>query len=118
MAWKTVPGYSNYECNHLGEIRNKETNYVTKGGNAGRYLKTTVTCDKGKTKLEYMHVLVCSAFHGKRPEGKVVLHKDNDRFNCKPSNLHWGTQSSNIAQVYKDGIRPSKTSDFKGFNAF
>lgn len=118
MAWKTVPGYTNYECNHLGELRNKETGYVTKGGDAGRYLKTTVTSDKGKTKLEYMHILVCSAFHGPCPEGMVVLHKDNDRFNCKPTNLKYGTQSDNIKQVYKDNLRPSKTNNFKGFGGF
>lgn len=118
MAWKSVPGYSKYEINEKGEIRTKETGYVTKGGDAGRYLKTNVTDDNDKTTLEYMHYLVCITYHGKRKEGMVVSHADNDRTNNAPANLSWTSQSDNVQKAYDDGLKPSKESLFEGFNNF
>lgn len=43
------------------------------------------------------HQLVCEAFHGPKPfDGAVVLHKDENALNNKPSNLRWGTQKENL----------------------
>jgi hypothetical protein len=40
--------------------------------------------------------LVCSAFHGSRPEGMVVSHLDENSRNNKPDNLKWDTQKNNL----------------------
>lgn len=110
-GWYEIPGYSKHCANRKGEILTKKTGNFTLGGVSGRYRKVSVYPDgKDKAKLCYVHDLVCRAFHGTPKKDQVVLHLDNDRLNCKPSNLEWGTQSDNIQQVYDDGLKPSKES--------
>lgn len=105
MVWKTIPGYPGYSANSEGHIRNEKTGHVSKGGNAGEYLKVSVYA-KGakKPSLCYVHDLVCRAFHGLPSKGQVVLHKDDNKKNCKPSNLKWGSQSENIKSAYDNGL--------------
>lgn len=44
-----------------------------------------------------VHQLVCEAFHGPKPFSRaVVIHKDENSLNNKPSNLTWGTQKENL----------------------
>lgn len=101
-----IPGFSGCCANESGEILTKKTGNITKGGNAGRYLKVSAyRTGADKPSLVYVHDLVCRAFHGPPPKGMVVLHGDDDRFNNAPSNLSWGTQSQNITDVYKNGLR-------------
>lgn len=101
-----ITGYPGYAANRKGEILNKKTGHITKGGDAGRYLRVSVYKDGAKdATLEYVHDLVCTAFHGPRPAGLKVLHGNNQRFDNRSANLAWGTQSSNIEQTYKDGLR-------------
>lgn len=105
MVWKTIPGYPGYSANSEGHIRNEKTGHVSKGGDAGEYLKVSVYAkgDKKPT-LCYVHDLVCRAFHGTPTKGQVVLHKDDNKKNCKPSNLKWGSQSENIKSAYDNGL--------------
>ena len=42
-----------------------------------------------------VHVLVCTTFHGPRPEGLVCCHKDDDQENNRADNLYWGTHKEN-----------------------
>ena len=46
---------------------------------------------------ERVHRIVCTAFHGE-PEGdrNVVDHKDTNRQNNRPENLHWVTRLENV----------------------
>lgn len=109
LGWYEITGFSDYAANRKGEILNKKTGKFTKGGIAGRYLRVSVFRDESKVRtLEYVHDLVCTAFHGPRPgpAGIIVVgHMDNNRFNNRPTNLKWITQSENIKQTYDDGIR-------------
>lgn len=50
-----------------------------------------------------VHVLVCTAFHGPKPEGMEVAHDDGDNFNNRPSNLRWDTPLGNGADRIKHG---------------
>lgn len=109
-GWYEIPGFSNYCANDKGHILNKKTKNFSVGGRAGRYLKVSAYKDgSNKPGLYYVHDLVCRAFKGPpQNDNLVVLHKDNNRNNNRPSNLSWGTQSENILQVYRDGLRYSK----------
>lgn len=108
--WKAVPGFSDCEANRRGEIRFKSTGHVTKGGNAGRYLKVNTRKDGAESNsLYHVHELVCRAFHGPPRKGQVVLHDNDDRWDNRPSNLCWGTQSKNITDAYKRGRRTPTT---------
>lgn len=52
------------------------------------------TRDLGNIKV---HQAVCEAFHGPKPfDSAVVIHKDEDGLNNRPSNLRWGTQKENL----------------------
>lgn len=104
-TWRTVPGYKRYEVNAKGELRNKKTNRISQGGDAGRYLKVSVYPDgASEPHLEYLHILVCKAYHGLPNKGQVVKHKNNIRSDVRPSNLSWGTQSDNIREAHADGL--------------
>jgi hypothetical protein len=46
-----------------------------------------------------VHTLVALAFHGPRPEGHQVNHKDCNPRNNKPSNLEWVTPAENMAHA-------------------
>jgi len=49
----------------------------------------------GKPKQHTVHSLVCIAFHGSRPKGKEVNHKNGIKDDCCSSNLEWMTKSDN-----------------------
>lgn len=109
-GWFEIPGFSGCCANRQGKILTKKTGHITKGGDAGRYLKISAYKDgNDKPSLYHVHELVCRAFNGPPSKGQVVLHDDDDRFNNAPGNLSWGTQSQNILDVYARGRRSSKT---------
>jgi hypothetical protein len=73
----------------------KTTHVITKGNlnTDGNY--TFVVQIYGKRVEKGVHQLVCSAFHGLKPEwANCVSHTDCDRTNNKPDNLQWSNQSS------------------------
>lgn len=45
----------------------------------------------------YVHILVCEAFHGPRPDGMEVAHGDGDKMNAAAANLRWATKLENYA---------------------
>lgn len=105
-GWYEIPGYSGCCANRKGEILTKKTGHITKGGNAGRYLKISAYKDGAeKPSLVYVHDLVCRAFHGPPEKGQVVLHDDDDRWNNRPNNLGWGTQQVNMQAMWDNGLR-------------
>lgn len=105
-SWYEIPGYGKYLANRKGELFTKKTGNATAGSFSGRYKKVSVFPDgSDKTTLVYLHDLICRAFKGSPKKGQVVLHDDNDRGNVKPGNLSWGTQSENVKNAYKDGLK-------------
>ena len=52
---------------------------------------------------ERKHVLVCETFHGLRPVGKVVRHRDDNPSNDHPANLRWGSQQKNSRDSIEHG---------------
>lgn len=112
--WRKIPGYSGYLASSSGAIKNLNTGRISEGGNAGRYLKVSVYPDRSsKPHLEYLHILICKAFHGLPKENQVVVHKNNIRHDCRASNLKWDTQSNNIQNAYDDGLVKGKGSNVK-----
>ncbi len=73
----------------------------------GRYLRLEFQC-----KHKYIHVLICTIFHGSKPEGMEVSHLDKDGLNNKASNLRWATHGDNmrnsgrkVRAIYADGTK-------------
>jgi len=48
-------------------------------------------------------VLVCEVYHGTRPRGLVMRHRDGDSLNDVEDNVCWGTQAENMADAMVHG---------------
>lgn len=70
--------------------------------NGRGYLRALVW---GKHRL--VHGLVCGAFHGPRPPGLEVNHKDGDKYNNRPENLEYVTRAQNVQHSFDSGLRES-----------
>ena len=75
-----------------------------------RYLVVTFyTPKKRKRVTKYIHALVCRAFHGRRPKGYQVAHKDGSRDNNRADNLCWKTPLDNNHDRYIHNTVPYGT---------
>lgn len=50
-----------------------------------------------------VHVAVCEAFHGSRPEGHEVAHDNGDPGDNRSENLAWKTRSQNAMDRVRHG---------------
>ena len=57
-----------------------------------------------KLSTRQVHALVCSAFHGPKPEGMECCHNDGTRDNNSPGNLRWDTRSNNLLDAVRQGV--------------
>lgn len=102
--WQSIPGFLGYQASSLGRIRSVDRT-LSDGRTAGGvvltatedpkgYLRVTLSIG-GKPATRPVHVLVCLAFHGRRPRGQEALHQNGIKSDCSSSNLTWGTRSKN-----------------------
>lgn len=61
----------------------------------GGYLRVTFYADDGIKCTGSVHVLVCEAFHGPRPDGMVARHRNGNKLDNRPENVVWGTPAEN-----------------------
>ena len=117
--WKDIPGYEGkYQASSLGRI--KSMNRKVRGVNPytgvefmrsvpERILKPGMYCKTGHVSVvlsghsngKPVHQLVALAFYGPCPTGYEVLHKNGNPRDNSVSNLHYGTRTENILDVYK-----------------
>ena len=102
--WKRIPGASGHEVSNRGNVRNRITGALLKPALAagGMYPSVEIRLD-GPSRAKYVHEMVCTAFHGPRPEGAQVRHLDGDPTNCEVGNLSWGTAKQNAADKIAHG---------------
>lgn len=87
-TWRTVPSAPTYEASSHGRVRNATTGHVLKLQQHDKgYLKVSL----GRKRYDYVHRIVCEAFHGPAPDTgpHTADHLDFDRTNNTPSNLRW-----------------------------
>ncbi len=64
----------------------------------------------GKRKTINIHALMANAFieKGYSAKGRCCMHKDDNKLNCKLSNLEVGTYSKNNSDAYARGINKGR----------
>ena len=110
--WRTVEEAPAYEVSCCGQVRR-----------AGRILKPWIDngyervglWQEGEKKNQYVHALVCVAFHGPR-ENRLVDHIDGHMRRNTKDNLRWVTDAENVVNTdalkgrYK-GVMPRERKD-------
>lgn len=72
-------------------------------GTNGRLMFGYREHDSAQYKTKFVHVAVCEAFHGPRPEGHDASHRDGNPDNNRPDNLVWETRAESMARRYAHG---------------
>lgn len=67
------------------------------------YLKFNLYRGQGRWSQHGVHIAVCTAYHGPRPDGQVVRHLDGNPRNNRADNLCWGTGAENEADKILHG---------------
>ena len=128
--WRTIPGWEGlYEASSRGRIRSLDRigKRRSRGGNEytlslrgkvlrandighgypGVQLYANDGVDRPRNRrMIAVHILVCEAFHGERPKGMEVAHRDGDKANPAAANLRWATKLENHADKRRHGTTP------------
>lgn len=110
--WRRLDRFPLFEISNYGTLRKVSTKVVYNPYLSNRgYL--TVTLYNSALKRSFtvgVHVLVAEAFHGPRPLGLKVNHKDTNKLNNREDNLKYITHQENIKHAVRAGIqmRPGK----------
>lgn len=105
---KEIPGFPNHSVTSDGRVWSKPRRYVRGGwmsmdtqGAGYLYVKPVMN---GKQSKLYAHRAVALAWIGDPPEGKnFVCHRDGNPANNEVSNLYWGDQFDNMADMVTHG---------------
>jgi len=96
---KDIPGYPGLKADSEGNIWGKRGRVLKRQHDTKGYPKVSVARNTKRS----IHLLVCLAFHGPRPEGMVIRHLDGDKENSKPENLKYGTGRENADDTIRLG---------------
>ena len=118
--WKDIVDFEGYyQVSNLGRVKSLNRIVINKGScktskqckaklkgqlmkqrySYNGYLRVKLMKDSKKHGF-FVHGLVCQAFHGLRPLGKQVNHKDRIKTNNNSDNLEWLTMSENEQHIY------------------
>ncbi len=103
--WKPVlANPAQYQVSSFGRVANVRRGSILSQGDINHAGYHRVTIHKGgKQKTCPVHVLVCEAFHGPRPEGKFAAHFNGDCKDNRPENLRWATAWENSQDRIRHG---------------
>lgn len=99
------PGYDFLACGHVVS-HIKKTPRVLSPIKMGEYVGLQLVREDGSSEKQYLHRLICEAFHGKCPDGMECRHIDGDRLNNSSANLAWGTKQENEIDKKNHGTTP------------
>lgn len=115
--WRTCVECDAYEVSNSGKVRRSET-YPYRGFipfkdlvqvyDKGRYRKVCMRKNR-KQLFKMVHILVASAFIGKRPADYEINHKDGNKSNNSVDNLEYVTRKENKEHAKRLGLYASGT---------
>lgn len=98
--WRPFGGI--YQVSNLGRVRGRWKWLMRQQTNRDGYPVVTVVLGGRKVTIR-VHVIVCEAFHGHRPDGMEVAHQDGTRNNNRSDNLRWASPAENAADKRRHG---------------
>lgn len=110
--WRSIPDWPMYEASDDGRIRNAKTlaTLSQRKNPLGVYWVVDLHTGKrygligqSRQTTKPVHQLVCAAFHGPRPEGLEVAHRNGNGLDNRQDNLRWDTRSANHADKVEHG---------------
>ena len=124
--WKDVVGYEGlYKISNLGRLKSLKRTFLYSKGvyrtfderikkvcetskrkNRQGYLCSRLKDKNGKSKCEYIHILVAKAFIKNKGNKPTVNHIDGNKHNNNVINLEWCSYSENNSHAIKNGLRP------------
>lgn len=109
--WRAVVSWEGYyEVSNIGRVRRIKAGKGARAGHVmsprrGPYLTLQLSRNDQRSMVT-VHSLVAEAFHGKRPDGLIVNHKDLNKHNNLADNLEWVTYSGNNQHAIDNGAMP------------
>lgn len=108
--WLLVPGWEDYECSNLGQIRRATKSRTHPAGfvlspkvDRHGYLKVTLWRG-GDSRHTQVHRIVAETWCGPCPSTDYeAAHNDGIRTNCAASNIRWATASENAKDRSEHG---------------
>ena len=109
--WRPIPGWPGYEVSDHHRVRSVDR-VLSDGRRAGGVLlrqrrdrrgrdgKGAIVrlSDGGRSRTVRVYVLVAEAFLGPRPDGMVILHKEDDHSRDDLEALRYGTEKQNVRE--------------------
>lgn len=71
--------------------------------NGNGYLRVTLSVD-GKRRNLFVHHLIAEAFHGPRPDGLQLNHRNGIKTDNRPENLEYVTAKENMQHAIRTGL--------------
>lgn len=108
-TWKPIPDFPGYDASSFGRIRSvRGRKHIMKQARQRTgYLRVSlqVPNERGGGKaFAFVHRLVCAAFHGGWPTGRMAAaHQNGKRDDNRACNLRWMTYKENEAQKEEHG---------------
>lgn len=109
--WKDIPKYEGiYQVSNLGRVKSLPRKYSPNenlirqhliGDKHSKYLSVTLSRKGEKVRVFVVHKLVAEAFIGKRPNGFVIDHINDNRLDNKSTNLQYLSNRRNLLKSKK-----------------
>ena len=107
--WNTIPGFSKYEINQFGEIRNIETSKILKpilkNKKYSRLYVTLIDDNGNKVSKEVSSLIYLASYREELPKGKELSYIDGNIFNNNINNLQL-VDKDNSSHANKDRMIP------------
>lgn len=102
MRVRITPEFPSLVISDTGEVWGPSGKRLTAFPDKDGYPRFN-TYQGGRWTQHSVHTAVCTAYHGPRPDGQQVRHKDGNPANNRAENLCWGTQLENEEDKRKHG---------------